>query len=136
VARPVKHDLHLTSVAEHERAAAECADPIMRDLWLATAAEWRQVSKAQAKPRPRRTKRVVGARSKSVWSDFLVLAQQKGADAILDFRQGNQIELVDGLCLVAWPAAAATVLVTVEVGDADTVAIAGLLNAEPTDLIV
>jgi hypothetical protein len=136
VARPVKHDLHLTSVAEHERAAAECADPIMRDLWLATAAEWRQVSKAQAKAQPRRTKKAARTRPAGVWSDFLVLAQQKGADAILDFRQGNQIELVDGLCLVAWPAAAAAVFVTAEHADADATAIAGLLNPEPADLIV
>ena len=136
MARPVKCDFLLTSVVEHERAAAECADPVMREVWLATAAEWRQVSEKRSRARPRRTPKPGTARARAgVWGDFLVLAQQAGADAILDFRQGSQIELVDGLALVAWPNAPEPAP-TAEHADVEATAIAGLLNTNANDLIV
>lgn len=89
----VSRDFYHARVQDHEAAAAECSDPLMRELWRLTAAEWREVSRKRTPARRRKPKRNDTLASPS-WSDFLSSARNAGAEAVFDFRSRDQIELI------------------------------------------
>jgi len=93
--KPVSRDFYLDRVADHELAAAECADPHMRQVWLATAAEWRQASQ---KPPARRVRARSSKRNDQLLSGSTgeVLAFAAGAGAPPNSQGGEQTYLYAG----------------------------------------
>jgi hypothetical protein len=89
-------EFYLARVQDHEAAAAECGDPMMRQIWQETAAEWREVSQTRPAPRPRKPRggQVVK------WESLMAAPPSAGADAILAFRDRDEIELIVGQSLL------------------------------------
>jgi hypothetical protein len=94
----VTREFYLARVQDHEAAAAECGDPMMRQIWQETAAAWLQVSQAPKAPRRRRPK--APANKPLQWETLMAAAPGVVGDAILDFRERDQIELVVGQTLL------------------------------------
>jgi hypothetical protein len=99
MSKHASREFYLARVLDHETAAAECGDPMMRQIWQATAAEWREVS--QSRPAPRRRQPRDGKGQTGLkWDAFMAAAPSVGADAVLAFRDRDQIELLVGQSLL------------------------------------
>jgi hypothetical protein len=96
--KPVARDFYEAAVADHERAAIECADPLMRQVWLATAAEWRNL--AVTRPVSRRARKITPRTAepflKRSMGDVLAFVPVIAAAVVPESRSRELNELLAG----------------------------------------
>ena len=140
--KPVACDFYEAAVADHEFAAIQCADPMMREVWLATAAEWRIVS--LTRPAPRRARKVKPApadqRPKSSVGDVLVFASAiatAGVAVAPEFGRRELNELLAGQLILDMHGVGAEPVVALDAVDAlAAAAIPVMPTLDVHDLIV
>ena len=140
--KPVTSDFYEAAVADHEFAAIQCADPIMREVWLATAAEWRVVS--LTRPTPRRVRKVKPApmsrRPRNSVGDVLVFSSAitttVAAAVAPEFRRRELNELLAGQLIVDMHEVGAEAIVLHDAAALDAAAMSVTPALDVHDLIV
>lgn len=139
--KPVACDFYEAAVADHEFAAIQCADPVMREVWLATAAEWRVVSLTRPTPRRARKARpaLVSRRPQNPAGDVLIFSSAiaTAATAIApEFSRRELNELLAGQLILEMHDVGAEAVVLHDAAAIDAAAIPVTPTLDVHDLIV
>ena len=139
--KPVACDFYEAAVADHELAAIQCADPAMREVWLATAAEWRVVSLTRPTPRLARKAKpgLVTRRPQNPVGDVLVFSSAIATAVVTiapEFRRRELNEILAGQLIMDMHDVGAEAVVLHNAAAIDADAIPVTPNLDVHDLII